>query len=48
MNDVYTWSDDMYPIVKKSFGERYSSRINAISRVAGVVKQNEQIGRAHV
>lgn len=41
MNDVYTWSDDMYPIVKKSFEERYSSRINAISRVAGVVKQNE-------
>lgn len=41
MNDVYTWSEDMYPIVKKSFDERYASRINAISEVAGVVKQSE-------
>ena len=41
MNDVYTWSDDMYPIVKKYFDERYNSRVNFISEVAGVVKQDE-------
>ncbi len=41
MKDVYTWSDDMYPIVKKYFDERYNSRVNFISEVAGVVKQDE-------
>ena len=41
MNDVYTWSDDMYPIVKKSFDERYNSRISLLSNIAGVVKQDE-------
>ena len=41
MNDVYTWSDDMYPIVKKYFDERYNSRVNFISEVAGIVKQDE-------
>ena len=41
MKDVYTWSDDMYPIVKKYFDERYNSRVNFISEVAGVVKQEE-------
>jgi hypothetical protein len=40
MNDIYTWSDDMYPIVKKYFDERYASRVNFISDVAGVVKQD--------
>lgn len=41
MNDVYTWSDDMYPIVKKRFDERYNSRVNFISQVAGIVKQED-------
>ncbi len=40
INDVYTWSDDMYPIVKKSFEERYASRVNAIATAAGIVKQD--------
>jgi hypothetical protein len=40
MNDIYTWSDDMYPIVKKYFDERYASRVNFISEVAGIVKQD--------
>ena len=41
MNNVYTWSDDMYPIVKKSFDERYNSRISLLANIAGVVKQDE-------
>lgn len=41
MNDVYTWSDDMYPIVKKRFDERYNSRVSLIGSVAGIVKQSE-------
>ncbi|MGN1096099.1 MAG: hypothetical protein ACI4QR_06890 [Eubacteriales bacterium] len=41
MNDVYTWSEDMYPIVKKRFDERYKSRISLIGEVAGIVKQDE-------
>ncbi|MBE6654802.1 MAG: hypothetical protein E7608_05025 [Ruminococcaceae bacterium] len=41
MNDVYTWSDDMYPIVKKSFDERYNSRISLLGNIAGIVKQDE-------
>ena len=41
MNDIYTWSDDMYPIVKKYFDERYASRVNFISEVAGIVKQDD-------
>ena len=40
MNDIYTWSSDLYPIVKKSFDERYNSRMNIIGSVAGIVKQD--------
>ena len=36
-NDIYTWSNDMYPLVKKRFEERYASRMNAIANVAGIV-----------
>ncbi len=41
MKDIYTWSDDMYPIIKKRFDERYNARVNFISKVAGVVKQSD-------
>ena len=41
MNDIYTWSSDMYPLVKKYFDERYGQRINYIGEVAGIVKQDE-------
>lgn len=41
MNDVYTWSDEMYPIVKKYFDERYNSRLSLIGSVAGIVKQDD-------
>lgn len=40
-NDIYTWAGDMYPLVKKRFDERYSSRMNLIGKVAGIIKQNE-------
>ncbi len=36
-NDIYTWSNDMYPLVKKRFDERYASRMNAIANVAGII-----------
>lgn len=41
MEDIYTWSNDMYPLVKKSFDERYAQRINYIGEVAGIVTQGE-------
>ncbi|MBQ9510222.1 MAG: hypothetical protein IJR55_00750 [Clostridia bacterium] len=41
MNDIYTWSSDMYPLVKKYFDERYSQRINYIGEVAGIVDQDD-------
>ena len=40
-NDIYTWSSDMYPLVKKRFDDRYTSRMNLIGNICGVVKQNE-------
>lgn len=40
-NDIYTWSNDMYPLVKKRFDDRYASRMNLIGNVCGIVKQNE-------
>lgn len=41
MDNIYTWSEDMYPLVKKSFKERYDSRMSAIGRAAGIVVQDE-------
>lgn len=41
MNDVYTWSQDLYPLVKKRFDLRYGQRMDAISQVAGIVEQKE-------
>ncbi|MBQ7309829.1 MAG: hypothetical protein IJW87_06585 [Clostridia bacterium] len=40
-NEIYTWANDMYPLVKKRFEERYASRMNLIANIAGIVKQNE-------
>ncbi len=40
-NDIYTWANDMYPLVQKRFEERYASRMNLISKLAEVVKQDE-------
>ena len=41
MDDIYTWSSDMYPLVKKFFDERYAQRINYIGEVAGIINQDE-------
>ncbi len=38
---MYTWANDMYPLVKKRFEERYASRMNLIGNIAGIIKQNE-------
>ena len=39
-DNIYTWSEDLYPLIKKAFEERYASRISAISRVCGIVEQD--------
>lgn len=41
MNDIYTWHNDLYPLVKKRFDIRYAKRLDAISRIAEVVSQDE-------
>lgn len=41
MNDVYTWPQDLYPLVKKRFDLRYGERMDLISQVAGIVEQEE-------
>lgn len=40
-NEMYTWANDMYPLVKKRFEERYHSRMDLIGHITGIVKQNE-------
>ena len=41
MNDIYTWPNDLYPLVKKRFDLRYGERMDLISQVAGIVEQDE-------
>ncbi len=40
-NEIYTWANDMYPLVQKRFEERYASRMNLIKNLAGIVTQDE-------
>jgi hypothetical protein len=40
-NEMYTWANDMYPLIKKRFEERYQSRMDLIGHITGIVKQNE-------
>ena len=41
MNDIYTWPNDLYPLVKKRFELRYDERMDLISQLAGIVEQAE-------
>lgn len=41
MNDIYTWHNDLYPLVKKRFDLRYAKRLDAISEVCDVVCQDD-------
>ena len=41
MNDIYTWHNDLYPLVKKRFDTRYAKRLDAISKVCDVVCQDD-------
>ncbi len=41
MNEIYTYANDMFPLVKKRFDERYASRMDLVKKLCGVVKQNE-------
>ena len=41
MNDIYTWHNDLYPLVKKRFDLRYAKRLDVIKSVADVVCRDE-------
>ena len=41
MNDIYTWHNDLYPLVKKRFDLRYAKRLDVINQVCGVVCQDD-------
>ena len=41
MNDIYTWHNDLYPLVKKRFDLRYAKRLNVINKVCDVVCQDD-------
>ena len=41
MNDIYTWHNDLYPLIKKRFDLRYAKRLDLISSVAEVVCQDD-------
>ena len=41
MNDIYTWQNDLYPLVKKRFDLRYAKRLNVIGKICDVVTQDD-------
>ncbi|MBP3580812.1 MAG: hypothetical protein J6K12_06155 [Clostridia bacterium] len=41
MNDIYTWHNDLYPLIKKRFDLRYAKRLDVISEVCDVVNQDD-------
>ncbi|MBP5245330.1 MAG: hypothetical protein K6D98_05240 [Clostridiales bacterium] len=41
MNDIYTWHNDLYPLVKKRFDLRYAKRLNLINKVAETVCRDD-------
>ena len=41
MDNIYSWAEDMYPLVKKAFETRYASRMSAIGKVCGTVTQEQ-------
>lgn len=41
MNDIYTWPNDLYPLIKKRFDLRYGKRLDLIDAVCETVTQDE-------
>ena len=41
MNDIYTWHNDLYPLIKKRFDLRYEKRLDAIGKVCDVICQDD-------
>ena len=41
MNDLYSWQQDLYPLVKKRFDMRYSNRMDIMSSVVGIIEQDD-------
>lgn len=40
MNDIYTWPQDLYPLVKQRFDLRYADRMDVISKLCEVITQD--------
>ena len=40
MNDIYTWPQDLYPLVKQRFDLRYADRMDVISELCEVITQD--------
>ncbi len=40
MNDIYTWPQDLYPLVKQRFDLRYADRMDVISNLAEIITQD--------
>ena len=40
MNDIYTWPQDLYPLVKQRFDLRYADRMDIISKLCEVITQD--------
>lgn len=40
MNDMYTWPQDLYPLVRKRFDLRYGNRMDIISQLCEVITQD--------
>ena len=41
MNDIYTWHNDLYPLIKKRFDLRYAKRLDVIGKVCDIVCQDD-------
>ncbi len=41
MNDIYTWHDDLYPLIKKRFDLRYAKRLDVIGKVCDIVHRDD-------
>ena len=41
MKDIYSWHNDLYPLVKKRFDLRYAKRLDLISQSCNVACQDD-------
>ena len=48
MKDIYSWHNDLYPLVKKRFDLRYAKRLDLISQSCNVACQDDIDCRSEV